>query len=164
MLYCQKVLCFCYSDTTNLVVYKNSTKHSCKWCDASLIILLDNYCVSVAELFYLMFSFFSVQWAHSLLKESFIQRAVLCWWLSVDQTVCCVCGCCCGPTVSHTSFHIDTVPPQHHGWHLIYGLGCTFWIPNSQQGIMRKCQCGVDVEHLTDIEEFGKNNGCYWER
>lgn len=64
-----------------------------------------------------------------------------------------------GPTASHTSSDIDTVPPPRHGWHLIHRSGCYFRIPNSQQGITGKCQCCVVLGRLSDMRETGRNNG-----
>jgi len=60
------------------------------------------------------------------------------------------------PGASHTSSDIDTLPPQHHSWHLIHSSGCSFWIPNSQQGIVGKCQCCVGLGRLSDMREIGK--------
>lgn len=52
---------------------------------------------------YLIFS--AMWWVHLLLTESFIQQPSLCWWLSVDQTLCHVCGCCCGQKALQPAIH-----------------------------------------------------------
>lgn len=58
--------------------------------------------------------FFTVRWVLLLLRESLIQRPSLCWWLSVDQTLCHVCGRCCGQKALQPAIHHQILIRFHH--------------------------------------------------
>lgn len=72
------------------------------------------FMTDVAVFFFLFLHFFAVWWILLLLRESLIQRPSLCWWLSVVQTLCPVCGCCCGQKALQPAIHHQILIRFHH--------------------------------------------------
>lgn len=135
---------FCLNQQWNYI-FKKEKKSFDDWC------------------FLFFFFFFFCRVVNSFASEGVINPAAF----PLLVTKCCSDSVPClwvllwpeGPTASHTSSDIDTVPPPHHSWHLIHPSRCYFRISNSQQGITGKCQCCVVLGHLGGMRETGKNNG-----
>lgn len=110
-----------------------------------------------------VFSWMFLQWVHLLLKGSFIQRPPLHWWLSVERTVCRVCGCGCGQKPLQPAIHHQILIRFHHSamadiWFIALGALFEFLTVNKGSWEMPM----LCLWRPNDMRENGENNGAVW--
>lgn len=104
---------------------------------------------------------------HLPLKESFIQRPSLCWWVSADQTLHHVCGCWCGQKALEPAIHHQILIRFHHSasadiWFI--ALGALFESLKVNKGSWVNVSVVLVWGASLTCGKLVRNNGTGWDR